>query len=51
MKIYIDENINDFDLDEAMTLLSEQRREQVARYKLEGPRRQAVLYQSAARGV
>ena len=42
MKIYIDENINDFDLDEAMTLLSEQRREQVARYKLEGPRRQAV---------
>ena len=39
MKIYIDENINDFDLDEAMTLLSEQRREQVARYKLEGPRR------------
>lgn len=42
MKIYIDENINDFDLDEAMTLLSEQRREQVVRYKLEGPRRQAV---------
>ena len=42
MKIYIDENINDFDLDEAMTLMSEQRREQVARYKLEGPRRQAV---------
>ena len=42
MKIYIDENINDFDLDEAMTLLSEQRREQVARYKLEEPRRQAV---------
>ena len=42
MKIYIDENINDFDLDEAMTLLSEQRREQVARYKLEGPRRQTV---------
>lgn len=42
MKIYIDENINDFDLDEAMTLLSEQRREQVARYKLEGPRRQVV---------
>lgn len=42
MKIYIDENINDFDLDEAMTLLSEQRREQVAHYKLEGPRRQAV---------
>ena len=42
MKIYIDENINDFDLDEAMTLLSEQRREQVARYKLEGPRRHAV---------
>ena len=42
MKIYIDENINDFDLDEAMTQLSEQRREQVARYKLEGPRRQAV---------
>ena len=42
MKIYIDENINDFDLDEAMTLLSEQRREHVARYKLEGPRRQAV---------
>lgn len=42
MKIYIDENINDFDLEEAMTLLSEQRREQVARYKLEGPRRQAV---------
>ncbi|OYP61564.1 4'-phosphopantetheinyl transferase superfamily protein [Prevotella sp. P2-180] len=42
MKIYIDENINDFDLDEAMTLLSEQRREQVARYKMEGPRRQAV---------
>lgn len=42
MKIYIDENINDFDLDDAMTLLSEQRREQVARYKLEGPRRQAV---------
>ena len=42
MKIYIDEKINDFDLDEAMTLLSEQRREQVARYKLEGPRRQAV---------
>lgn len=42
MKIYIDENINDFDLDEAMTLLSEQRHEQVARYKLEGPRRQAV---------
>lgn len=42
MKIYIDENIDDFDLDEAMTLLSEQRREQVARYKLEGPRRQAV---------
>ena len=42
MKIYIDENINDFGLDEAMTLLSEQRREQVARYKLEGPRRQAV---------
>ena len=42
MKIYIDENINDFDLDVAMTLLSEQRREQVARYKLEGPRRQAV---------
>ena len=42
MKIYIDENINDFDLDEAMTLLSEQRREQVAYYKLEGPRRQAV---------
>ena len=42
MKIYIDENINDFNLDEAMTLLSEQRREQVARYKLEGPRRQAV---------
>ena len=42
MKIYIDENINDFDLDEAMTLLSEQRREQVACYKLEGPRRQAV---------
>ena len=42
MKIYIDENINDFDLDEAMTLLSEQRREQVAHYKLEGPRRQTV---------
>ena len=42
MIIYIDDNINDFDLDEAMTLLSEQRREQVARYKLEGPRRQAV---------
>ena len=42
MKIYIDEKINDFDLEEAMTLLSEQRREQVARYKLEGPRRQAV---------
>ena len=42
MKIYIDENINDCDLEEAMTLLSEQRREQVARYKLEGPRRQAV---------
>ena len=42
MKIYMDENINDFDLDEAITLLSEQRREQVARYKLEGPRRQAV---------
>ena len=42
MKIYIDENINDFNLDEAMTQLSEQRREQVARYKLEGPRRQAV---------
>ena len=42
MKIYIDEKINDFDLDEAMTLLSEQRRAQVARYKLEGPRRQAV---------
>ena len=42
MKIYIDENINDFDLDEEMTLLSEQRREQVAHYKLEGPRRQAV---------
>ena len=53
MKIYIDENINDFDLDEAMTLLSEQRREQVARYKLEGPRRQAVaaylLLRKAAR--
>lgn len=42
MKIYIDENIDDFDLDEAMTLLSEQRREQVAHYKLEGPRRQTV---------
>ena len=53
MKIYIDENINAFDLDEAMTLLSEQRREQVARYKLEGPRRQAVaaylLLRKAAR--
>lgn len=42
MIIYIDDNINDFDLDEAMTLLSEQRCEQVLRYKLEGPRRQSV---------
>ena len=33
MIIYIDDNINDFDLDEAMTLLSEQRREQVQKYK------------------
>ena len=42
MIIYIDDNINDFDLDEAMTLLSEQRREQVKKHKHDGPRRQSI---------
>ena len=42
MIIYIDDNINDCDLDEAMTLLSEQRREQVQKYKHDGPRRQSI---------
>lgn len=42
MKIYIDDTYQETELDEMLTLLSEQRREQAMRYKHEGPRKQCA---------
>ena len=41
--IYIDDHINDFDLETALTLLSEQRREQALKFRFEQGRRTCVL--------
>jgi 4'-phosphopantetheinyl transferase len=41
--IYIDEHINDFDLESALLELSDQRREQALRFKYEQGRRTCVL--------
>ncbi|MBR4366174.1 MAG: 4'-phosphopantetheinyl transferase superfamily protein [Bacteroidaceae bacterium] len=40
--IYINDHLSDFDLDEALTRLSEQRREQALRFKHEAGRRQCT---------
>ena len=40
--IYINDRLYDFDLDEALALLSNQRREQVLRFKHEAGRRQSA---------
>ena len=40
--LYINDRLYDFDLDEALTLLSDQRREQVLRFKHEAGRRQSA---------
>ena len=42
MKLYIDDRFQEINIDEVLPLLSEQRREQVLRYKHEGARKQCA---------
>ena len=42
MKLYIDDRFQEINIDEVLPLLSEQRREQVLRYKHEGSRKQCA---------
>ena len=43
VKVYIDEHIDDFDLEEALAQISQQRREQALRFKFEHGQRTCVL--------
>ena len=43
MKVYIDDHIDEFDLEAALQQISEQRREQALRFKFERGRRECVL--------
>lgn len=55
MKLYIDDRFQEINIDEVLPLLSEQRREQVLRYKHEGSRKQCaaayLLLKRALKGV